>query len=71
LDLPGTDNADLDTPQPQIPKIVIGGEEHRENRRLQDKPKDLSMSSIVPKKRKKFLTQVVTCKMITHVYIHY
>ncbi|XP_045207328.2 cyclic AMP-dependent transcription factor ATF-7-like [Mercenaria mercenaria] len=56
LHLPGTDCADLDTPQPTIPKILVGGEEIHENRKLQDKPKDLTMSSIVPKKRK-FLCQ--------------
>jgi len=51
-------NGDLDTPQPPIPRIVISDEDMTDNGKGTDKNKDLTLSSIIPKKRKKYMTKV-------------
>ncbi|KAH3701091.1 cyclic AMP-dependent transcription factor ATF-2-like [Dreissena polymorpha] len=53
-----TESGDLDTPKLSVPKILIGDNDTDDN--TQDavkppKPPDITISSIVPKKRKKFL----------------
>jgi len=66
----GNESGDLDTPQPAVPTIVIGDE-------IPGEPEpdsvDLAISHIVPKKRKKYMTQVWDCfcftKLIKNVYV--
>ncbi|XP_052804077.1 cyclic AMP-dependent transcription factor ATF-2-like [Mya arenaria] len=47
----------LDTPQPPLPKILIGDNEIPETAAETDTPVNLTGSHIIPKKRKKYMTQ--------------